>query len=580
MKSILSLLIVSIVTFLAFSVSAQAPNGINYQAVIRTNAGLLVSNTPVAIRVNIKQYSASGIVIFSERHNVTTDQFGLVNFVIGAGTFLNSGPFASINWALGPYFLDLGVAFSGLPAPTTYMPYGTQQMMSVPYALFAKSSGNLVNQWKYGISAPATNLGVVGDYYLETTNGNVYTKTNGTTWVLIANIMGPQGLAGATGPQGATGQAGPQGPQGATGASGLTGPAGPQGLTGPTGIAGTNGIQGIQGLPGATGPIGLTGPAGAIGAQGPIGLTGATGAQGPIGLTGPTGAIGAQGPIGLTGPAGTNGAIGAQGPVGATGPTGPAGAQGIQGLPGLTGLAGATGPIGATGPAGAQGIQGATGLLTNGSAAGNTPYWNGSQWVVNNSNVFNNGSNVGIGTIVPIEKLHIQGDLLVSDTIRNSVNLDLIFSAPGAGNINVTNERISKVADASDTLDAVNARVIQFNKLNFGITTGSANAYTLSLNPAPSHYEQGMEIAYKANFSNSGGATLNVNGLGSKNIYKSVTTALVSNDILNGQIVKVIYDGTNFQIMNPNTGTAANPGAGAGTSPNLDKTLIYLIKGF
>ena len=144
--------------------------------------------------------------------------------------------------------------------------------------------------------------------------------------------------------------------------------------------------------------------------------------------------------------------------------------------------------------------------------------------------------------------------------------------------INVTNERISKVADASDTLDAVNARVIQFNKLNFGVTTGSANAYTLSLNPAPSHYEQGMEIAYKANFSNSGGETLNVNGLGSKNIYKSVTTALVSNDILNGQIVKVIYDGTNFQIINPINGNGGN--AGAGTSPNLDKTLIYLIKGF
>ena len=77
---------------------------------------------------------------------------------------------------------------------------------------------------------------------------------------------------------------------------------------------------------------------------------------------------------------------------------GPAGAQGIQGLPGTNGTNGA---VGATGPAGAQGIQGATGLLTSGSVAGNTTYWNGSQWVVNNSNIFNNGAEVGIGTVNP-----------------------------------------------------------------------------------------------------------------------------------------------------------------------------------
>ena len=205
---------------------AQAPNGINYQAVIRSSTGTLASNTPVAIRVSIRQTTATGTIVYSERHNVTTDQFGLVNFVIGNGTFLGGGPFANINWANGPFYLDLGVAFSGLPSPIIYMPYGTQQMMSVPYALYAKSSGNLVNQWKYGAGVPASNLGLVGDYYLDTATGNVYTKTNGTTWVLISNIMGPQGVAGptgATGTQGIQGVAGPQGPAGPTGATGPQG---------------------------------------------------------------------------------------------------------------------------------------------------------------------------------------------------------------------------------------------------------------------------------------------------------------------------------------------------------------------
>jgi hypothetical protein len=189
-----------------------APNGINYQAVIRDNLGALVSNTPIAIRVNIRQNSATGIVIFSEKHLVTTTQYGLVNFVIGTGSFINGGAFSTINWGNGPYFLDLGVAFTGLPNPTSYLAYGTQQMMSVPYALYAKSSGNLLNQWKYGVGVPAVSLGTIGDYYLDTATGNVYNKNSGTSWILISNIIGPQGLTGATGTTGLTGPAGATGP--------------------------------------------------------------------------------------------------------------------------------------------------------------------------------------------------------------------------------------------------------------------------------------------------------------------------------------------------------------------------------
>ena len=207
---ILLLLTISLFQTLSY---AQAPNGINYQAVIRNSTGTLASNTPVAIRVSIRQTTATGTIVYSERQNVITDQFGLVNFVIGSGTLL-SGNFTNIPWANGPFFLDLGVAFSGLPSPIIYMPYGTQQMMSVPYALYAKSSGNLVNQWKYGAGAPANNLGLVGDYYLDAASGNVYTKTNGTTWVLISNIMGPQGQVGVQGPQGQIGPQGTQGPSG------------------------------------------------------------------------------------------------------------------------------------------------------------------------------------------------------------------------------------------------------------------------------------------------------------------------------------------------------------------------------
>jgi hypothetical protein len=53
------------------------------------------------------------------------------------------------------------------------------------------------------------------------------------------------------------------------------------------------------------------------------------------------------------------------------------------------------------GAPGATGAQGPAGFLSNGSAAGNTPYWNGSQWVVDISNIYNNGAGIGFGTTTP-----------------------------------------------------------------------------------------------------------------------------------------------------------------------------------
>ena len=430
MKRSLSLLLFIALTCITTSFKAQ-PNGINYQAVIRTNTGTISSNQPVVIRARILQGNASGNLVFSERHNLTTDQFGLVNFVIGNGVFLagSAGSFANINWAMGPYFLELGVAFTNQTNPVVYMPYGTQQMMSVPYALYAKSSGNLLNQWSYGVGVPLNNAGNIGDYYLDTATGNVYNKINGTTWVLITNIMGP---VGPTGP------------------AGIAGPQGPIGLTGPQGLAGATGATGPQG------PIGLTG---ATGPQGPIGLTGATGPQGPIGLTGATGPqgvagpAGATGPAGVAGPAGTNGTNGLNALVKTT--VEPAGANcvaggtkvetgldannngvldlaeinaaqttyvcnGVQGAQGIQGVAGPQGPVGLTGPQGPAGPSGALNAWSLTGNAGTNPATNfigttdAQDWVIKSNNtermrVLSNG-NVGIGTSTPIFQLTTADD--------------------------------------------------------------------------------------------------------------------------------------------------------------------------
>jgi uncharacterized protein (TIGR02145 family) len=249
-------------------------------------------------------------------------------------------------------------------------------------------------------------------YQAAVTNGFVGTEVQWLTSLQgtqgIQGLPGTNGTNGTNGAVGANGAQGIQGVAGANGPIGLTGPAGTQGIQG---VAGANGAQGIQGLPGTNGTNGTNGQSAYQAAltNGFIGtevqwLTSLQGTQGIQGLQG------AQGLQGLTGPAGTNGTNGATGPVGPQGIPGIAGPTGLTGATGATGAAGTNGTNGtngATGPAGAQGIQGvagtagAAGLLSSGNTAGNTPYWDGTQWVVNGTNLYNNGTNIGIGTVAP-----------------------------------------------------------------------------------------------------------------------------------------------------------------------------------
>ena len=217
-KPLLHCFILSSVLILALQVTAQAPNKMSYQAVIRNVSNTLVMNQAVGMRISILEGSTNGIPVYVETQNPTTNANGLASLEIGGGTVV-SGNFSAIDWSFGSYFIKTETDPSGA---TSYSITGTSQLLSVPYALYAANSGNIT--------------------------------------------------------------------------------------------------------PGPQGSVGLTGS------------------------------------------------------VGASGPTGPTGAQGA---------------------AGAIGPQGVPGLLTSGSVAGNTAYWNGSQWVVNGSNFYNNGSNIGVGTTTP-----------------------------------------------------------------------------------------------------------------------------------------------------------------------------------
>jgi hypothetical protein len=108
-----------------------------------------------------------------------------------------------------------------------------------------------------------------------------------------------------------------------------------------------------------------------------------------VGLQGPAGPAGAQGPQGIAGPAGNNG-------VSITNTQIQNDSLKITLSNNTTINAGYV-----KGAKGDTGVQGPAGLLPNGTTAGNTAFWNGTQWVVNNSNIHNNGASIGIGTTNP-----------------------------------------------------------------------------------------------------------------------------------------------------------------------------------
>ena len=131
-------LLIAILLLGVASLFAQAPEKFNYQAVVRNASNALVTNAPVGVRVSILQGSAAGNAVYVETHTVTTNANGLMTVEIGGGT-VQQGSFAGIDWANGPFFLKTETDPAG---GASYSVTSTQQLMSVPYALYAGEAAN------------------------------------------------------------------------------------------------------------------------------------------------------------------------------------------------------------------------------------------------------------------------------------------------------------------------------------------------------------------------------------------------------------------------------------------------------
>jgi len=175
MKKIITIFAAVLITANVF---AQAPQKMSYQAVVRDAGNALVTSTAVGMQISILQGSPTGTAVYVETQTPSTNANGLVSLEIGTGTLV-SGDFTTIDWANGPYFIKTETDPTG---GTAYTIAGSNELMSVPYALFSANGTP-------GATGAAGTNGIDG---IDGTNG-------------LAGVDGTNGTNGATGPAGGTG---------------------------------------------------------------------------------------------------------------------------------------------------------------------------------------------------------------------------------------------------------------------------------------------------------------------------------------------------------------------------------------
>jgi hypothetical protein len=166
-------------------INAQAPQGLNYQAVARNAQGQPLVSQSVSVKFSVLNGTASGIAVYVENHTTTTNAYGLFNLTIGQGA-ATTGTFSAIDWSNGTKFLKVEINSTLV---------GTTQFLSVPYALYSDktnlnvgtglslNSNLLTNTGDLSDRNELQNLSILGNT-LSISNGNSITlpTTVGTTY--------------------------------------------------------------------------------------------------------------------------------------------------------------------------------------------------------------------------------------------------------------------------------------------------------------------------------------------------------------------------------------------------------------
>ncbi|HOY32756.1 MAG TPA: tail fiber domain-containing protein [Bacteroidales bacterium] len=159
-------LLFTLYTLLSAIVLAQSPQKINYQSVVRDSSGNIIINHSVSFFLTIREGLPGGTDLYHETHDATTNQYGLVILQIGNGVNPSTS-FSSINWSSGDKYLEILFDANGPTGGYTWTYFGTTQLLSVPYALYAEKTNG---------------LGLTG------TSGQTI-RHDGTSWIANSNLL-------------------------------------------------------------------------------------------------------------------------------------------------------------------------------------------------------------------------------------------------------------------------------------------------------------------------------------------------------------------------------------------------------
>ena len=162
--------------FFANPLLAQPPQLIPYQAIARDNVGNPVLNQNIGLKFSIHDQTISGAVVWQESQTVVSNNLGIIVTALGGTTQLTS-----VDWGSGAKFLQVEMDIAG---GTNYLDMGAQQMMSVPYALYAETSGSVINNG--GGNGSFTHW--IGEYYQGGVICHLWKDAQGVEHGLIVSI--------------------------------------------------------------------------------------------------------------------------------------------------------------------------------------------------------------------------------------------------------------------------------------------------------------------------------------------------------------------------------------------------------
>lgn len=149
------------------------------------------------------------------------------------------------------------------------------------------------------------------------------------------------------------------------------------------------------------------------------------------------------------------------------------------------------------------------------------------------------------------------------DNFATGINLSINVAGGNSptANLPMGGFKHTGAADGSASTDYATLRQAQSSTNSYAVDSSGTDAYAITLSPAITSYTTGQIFRFFPATANTGAATLNVNAVGAKTIKKHKDVDLSDNDIKIGQLVEVIYDGTNMQMLSPLYGVVTQNGA-------------------